>query len=90
LSWSETKEYCNLLGLNYVPVLYEGLYNNIDWDKLYSVSRFGGEQEGYVMRLSSKFNFTHHGNSIVKWVRKGHVTTNHNWMYSSYEKNEME
>lgn len=90
LSWNDTKDYCDLLGLNHVPVLYEGLYNDIDWDKLYSISRFGGEQEGYVMRLKSKFNFTHHGNSIVKWVRKGHVTTAHNWMYNSYEKNEME
>jgi hypothetical protein len=92
LSWKETKEYCELLGLRFVPVLYEGNFNDVNWDSLFrgeGGSVFGGDQEGYVLRISDSFSFTNHSNSIVKFVRKNHVTTNHNWMYTATEKNEL-
>jgi len=90
LSWDDTVDYAGLLGVETVPVIYRGSYDDVDWDNLYTgISSYGGEQEGYVVRLADSFPFTHHSVSFAKWVRKNHVQTNHNWMYSSSEKNEL-
>jgi hypothetical protein len=86
LSWKETREYASMLGLECVPVIYEGKW---DEEKIKSIELDLSNQEGYVVRYSGNFNYCDFKNNIAKFVRKGHVQTKHNWMYSSCEKNSL-
>lgn len=79
LSWDETVEWAQLLEVNTVPVLYDGIYdekiirsfNDRDWSK----------HEGYVLRLANSFKMREFRNSVAKYVRKGHVQTTKHWMF---------
>ena len=82
LSWKDTVEYCKLLNLFTVPVLYEGLY---DKNKLPIINPL--KQEGYVMRSSNSFEYTDFINNVRKYVRKGHVQTDEHWLNKPIEKN---
>ena len=77
LSWKETKEWCNLLNLNTVPILYEGKFN-LNFVKNFKIDI--SKQEGFVMRLSNEFKFEDFNKSVTKWVRESHVKTNKHWM----------
>jgi hypothetical protein len=81
LSWPETIEWCELLGLVHVPVIYEGLFdlelikdmaNKIDAEK----------QEGFVVRIADGFEYDDFNKCVAKWVRNGHVQTGEHWMNS--------
>lgn len=81
LSWEDTIEWAEILGLETVPVLYRGTW---DEDKIKTCwtgkSVFGEEQEGYVVRLTSSFKLDDFSISLSKMVRKGHVQTSKHWM----------
>lgn len=77
LSWDETLEYCDLLGLVPVRVLHRGIFD-LDFIKSFSVDT--DKMEGYVVRLSGEFGLSDFQRSVVKWVRKGHVQTDVHWM----------
>lgn len=70
LSWEDTVNFCNQIGIPTVPVLFEGVYEDIPDLKLTG-------KEGYVIRLAGVV--TDFSTSVVKWVRKGHVQTNEHW-----------
>lgn len=78
LSWEETREYCELLGLSIVPELYIGDY---DEDKIKSIAEnvveHGGE--GIVVRLLDTFSYENFSTSIAKYVRENHVQTDGHW-----------
>ena len=80
-SWDDTVEWAKLLGLETVPVLYDGIW---DEDKVKAcwtgVSKFGPEQEGYVVRLANEFSFDDFSKSVVKFVRENHVQTSEHWL----------
>lgn len=85
LSWNDVEEWAALLGLPTVPVLYRG-----PWDEgivrlcFTGSSRYGPEQEGYVVRRSCAFPPSQFVESIAKYVRANHVQTNvQNWMMKS-------
>lgn len=82
LSWKDTLEYCSLLGLLTVPVLYEGPYNK---SKLPLINP--NEQEGYVIRSSSSFEYNAFANNVRKFVRKNHIQTDEHWLTKPIEKN---
>jgi hypothetical protein len=92
LSWDNTLEYCDLLGLKNVPVLYKGIYDIEKVKSCYTGKSFFGnsEQEGYVIRLASEIPWSRHKYSIAKNVRKDHVQTSQNWMNRAVEYNELE
>lgn len=82
LSWKDTVEYCSLLNLSHVPILYEGIFSEdilptLDFNK----------QEGYVIRLKEGFSLMDFGTSVAKYVRKNHVQTDEHWMHKKVEKN---
>lgn len=77
LSWNETIEYCDLLGLTTVNVLYQGIFD-LEMIKNFKIDT--NKQEGFVIRLSSEFVLNEFQKSVVKWVRKGHVQTDKHWM----------
>ena len=83
LSWDDTVEWCKLIGLETVPVLYRGKWDEESIRACWrEKSVFGKEQEGYVVRNSKSFPFSAFQNNIAKYVRPHHVTTDANiWMH---------
>lgn len=78
LSWDETLEWFELFNITPVPVLYDGIWDekkiratekDLKWES----------NEGYVVRLAESFTYGQFKNSIVKFVRKGHVQTTKHW-----------
>lgn len=82
LSWNETVQYCEMLNLKTVPVLFQGKWNQSPYNlhkKLLSELDFS-EDEGYVVRKSDSFLYQDFYKNVVKYVRKNHVTTSEHWM----------
>lgn len=89
LSWDETLEWFQLLGIVPVKVLYDGFYDEAkikslwkpeDWDSV----------EGYVLRLGDKFSYRDFKTSVVKFVRNNHVQTVKHWAFGQLmERNEV-
>lgn len=78
LSWAETLEYFQLLGITPVPVLAEGIFSmemlkqveaNLKWET----------DEGYVIRIADHFKYGEFRKSVAKYVRAGHVQTTKHW-----------
>lgn len=89
LSWEDTEEWAQLLGLKMVPVLYKGV-----WDekviKSLKTDIFNSDPcEGYVVRTKEAFAYKDFRNKVGKFVRKDHVQTHGHWMRSELVKNEL-
>ena len=78
LSWDETLEWFELFNITPVPVLYDGIW---DEKKIRAIEKDlkWESNEGYVVRLAESFTYGQFKNSIVKFVRKGHVQTTKHW-----------
>lgn len=81
LSWEETLEWFQLLGITPVPVLYYGPYDEKKIKALYNEKTDWDICEGYVIRLAKTFSFAEFMKYIAKFVRHGHVQTNKHWKY---------
>lgn len=86
LSWDDTVEWAELLGLQTVPILYRGEFNEkalrelaAKWDT--------DNHEGYVVRRADGFFAREFPVSIAKWVRPNHVTTDGHWIAGKTEVN---
>ena len=67
IGWDETIEYAKILGLEIVPVIYDGIY---DKDMIIkSFEPFREANEGYVIRLADEFLYSDFRKSIAKYVR---------------------
>lgn len=74
LSWDETVEWCELLNLPTVPVLYRGVWNEKEIKALWTGrSAFGDVGEGYVVRVTAGFKRADFSKSLAKYVRANHV-----------------
>jgi hypothetical protein len=80
LSWDDTLEWFDLLGVTPVEVLFDGefdetalrsLYRPTDWDR----------SEGWVLRTAEGFHFSEFRSRVAKFVREGHVQTVKHWMH---------
>lgn len=82
LSWDETKEWTKLLNLETVPELYRGSWDEeaIHQTCWTGISKFGPEQEGYVVRNAFSFPYSSYAQNVAKWVRPKHVRTSQFWM----------
>lgn len=81
LAWNETLEWFELLGIQPVPVLFDGLYDERTLRKLYQPVIDGQEQEGWVLRLADGFSYGAFRTAMAKFVRAGHVQTTKHWMH---------
>lgn len=80
LSWDETVEWCDLLDFVMVPVLYDGIYDEMLIKSLYKNRE---ETEGYVIRVADGFHYSEFSHKVGKFVRKDHVKpTQHNWKFN--------
>lgn len=80
LSWSKTKTYLGELNICTPKELYVG-----PWDEhlIRKISIDTQWVEGYVVRLEAAFAYHDFANSVAKWVRTNHVTTNKHWMHTA-------
>lgn len=92
LSWKETLEYFDLLGISPVPGLFKGTLAKeqvIDWwngQDLYLQS-FIKNKEGYVVRRSCQFKYPEYKHMVAKYVRANHVQTDEHWLDKPIERN---
>jgi len=86
LSWPETLEWFELLGVHPVPELYLGPWNE---KVIQEIEIDPSVSEGYVVRKLESFSYTEFDQSIAKWVRTGHVQTNKHWMHAEIVPNQL-
>ena len=80
LSWDETIEWFELLGITPVPELRRGFVTE---KELRTMALTGIERdtcEGFVVRVAGQFAYGEYQTMVAKWVRKGHVQTDRHWM----------
>ena len=79
LDWETTEMWFDLLGIEPVPVWYDGIYSENKLHELWE--EYGGENvEGYVVRVADKIPVDSFSVLVGKYVRKNHVQTNKFWM----------
>ena len=91
LSWDETIEYAEILGLEIVQVIYDGIY---DENKIkMAFKSYENTEEGYVIRLADEFKYNDFRKSIAKFVRpefRQIINNSHgHWISKKIEKNEL-
>ena len=88
LSWKDTKEWAELLGLKLVPELYIGKYDEELVKKIArEVVERGGE--GIVIRNIESFQYEDFSKNVAKYVRAYHVQTDTHWTNQEIKKNEL-
>lgn len=81
LSWDETVAYATKLGIETVPVLYKGLFDEVKIKRTFTgKSIFDGEQEGYVIRNVEAFHYDDFQYNLGKFVRPQHIQTSEHWL----------
>ena len=88
LSWTDTKEWAELLGLKLVPELYIGKY---DEEKVKKIAKEVVERggEGIVVRNVERFKYNDFSKNVAKYVRKKHVQTDTHWTNQEIKKNNL-
>ncbi len=90
LSWAETLEWFELLGITPVSWFYHGAFDPNLLQKEYEAMVMGREHEGYVIRIADSFTYKQFRKSVAKWVRENHVQTAKHWFAGQrLEKNEL-
>lgn len=82
LSWDDTQEVFALLGIESVPVLYRGMFDEAQLHRLVAQLDLS-KDEGFVLRLADSFHYDEFAQSVAKWVRPAHVQTGEHWMHST-------
>ena len=80
LSWDDTLEWFQLLGITPVPVLARTMFHE-EALKIAAIwcSELWEEREGFVVRLADGFKYGEFRKSVAKYVRSGHVQTTKHW-----------
>jgi len=84
LSWKDTKEYCDLLGLKTVPEIFEGTFTE-DIKNL----KVREDQEGYVVRKSGEFYYKDFKTSVAKYVSPTFIIPDEHWTEGPLVKNQL-
>ncbi len=89
LSWDETLEYAELLGLKTVPVLYRGLWDEEKIKKLFKSEIDGNACEGYVVRIANEFSYGDFRRSVSKFVSGDFKIKHGHWAQRQIFANEL-
>jgi hypothetical protein len=79
LSWEDSKQLFEQLGLVTPKELYQGLWCE---HTIRNIALDTQHQEGYVVRIADSFHFDEFAQCVSKWVRTNHVVTNEHWMHA--------
>lgn len=88
ISWDSMIEWCELLELNPVPILYRGIFD-YNFIRYFHKTLDLDKQEGYVMRISDEINYNNWGSEVCKWVRKNHVQTDDEHWSKNWKSNKL-
>ncbi|PTH80041.1 RNA ligase family protein [Aeromonas veronii] len=88
LSWDETVELANEIGVKTVPVLYRGPWDDKLIRNLHKTMDLT-KSEGFVIRPTASFHIGDFSKKVAKFVRKGHVQTDEHWMKSAVIPNKL-
>ncbi|EFB42779.1 RNA ligase family protein [Parachlamydia acanthamoebae] len=87
LSWDETHEWAQLLGVPTPQVFYRGAW---DENKIKAISTDPITCEGYVVRPAQEFQFEHFEKWVAKFVRRAHVEEgSQHWMHKELVQNKL-
>jgi hypothetical protein len=89
LSWDDTIEWCHLLNLPHVPVLFDGIFDEKKIKDLINPTFNNEEMEGFVIRIADSFQYRKFKDSVGKFVRKNHVHTHGHWMKQKLTPNKL-
>lgn len=81
LSWDETMENFEILGITPVRQMWRGVFDEKAIRALYNPARDWNTVEGYVVRLTDSFGYGEFRKSVAKYVRKDHVQTTQHWRH---------
>lgn len=84
LSWSDTLEWCELLNLKTVPVLYSGVFDEVRIKELKNSVR-----EGYVVRAADGFRYSEFRKCVAKFVNASFQIKHGHWSQQKIETNEL-
>lgn len=82
LSWDDTLECFELLGVTPVPTVYRGEFDEALVRDL-AMGLDTTRHEGLVVRLSGPIRYEEFSQSVAKWVRPSHVQTDQHWMQAA-------
>jgi hypothetical protein len=88
MDWDFSVEVFENLGLDYVPVLYRGIYDEDKIKSIWSGNECEG-QEGYVIRNAGRFSYEDFNSNVAKFVRKNHVQSDEHWMHQKIIPNKL-
>lgn len=89
LSWEDTLQWCELLGLTPVPVLYQGIFDYDHIRELYKSTYNGDPCEGYVIRLADSFHYEDFSESMGKFVSSKFLIGDTHWMHDKVTPNQI-
>lgn len=81
LSFDETLEWFELIGIISVPVLWRGIFDEKNLRSIADNMNLE-EHEGFVVRKADAFSYSEFRLSMAKFVRKSHVQTDEHWSKS--------
>lgn len=91
LSWDDTLDYFELIGVHPVPELYRGPFSEDLVERFEGFQRSRADKrEGFVIRLTESFHYSRFRASLGKWVRENHVQSAHNWKRQEITRNKKE
>ena len=90
LSWDDVVEWCGLLDLQHVPIVYEGIWDDEKIRSLWPMnSEWSDDVEGYVVRIRDSFRIENFQNSVAKFVRKNHIQSDKTWFKGEWLTNKL-
>ena len=89
LSWSETQEWSEILGLHLPKVMYQGLWDRTKIKQI-SMDLDLDRCEGFVVRNMESFHYDNFAENVAKWVRPCHVQTDQHWMQQTVVPNQLQ
>ena len=78
LSWDDTIEWFDILGITPVEVIYDGIYDEDAIRALWS-GFDENKNEGYVIRTADEFHYSEFRSKVGKYVRQNHVRSDQHW-----------
>jgi len=89
MDWDATLQWCAMLHLQPVPLLYRGPWEESVIRKFDPVAS-PLTREGYVVRVTREFAFGEFRRVVGKYVRAHHVQTSHDWRRQAIMPNRMQ
>lgn len=91
LSWDETLEWFELIGITPVPTIWRGasVLSGIFDKEVFRKAYMEEGKEGYVVRRADSFMMSEFPKKVAKYVRPNHVQTDTHWLHQEVVPNKL-